>query len=605
MNLVHELLDERARRAPDSTFLIAEGESRTFADIDARSAAIAVGLRELGVRAGDRVAIVLPNSSAFVVSLFGVLKAGGVVVALNPDTTAERLAFVLADCEVRAVIAAAHHARDRWRGRGRLRVRRRGRLGWHRRRGRRPDPRRPGVERAVGRARRSARAGSMPTSPRSSTRRARPARRRGRCSPIATCAAAPHRSRATSRTRADDVVAGDPADVVRVRDAAGPGRRPGRLLDPRRALVRLPGRCHGADRRASRDRPAWRPVAVLARSWACPTSPSWTCRRSATSRTPRRTCRCRTSRGSRRRSPNASLFCMYGLTECTRVSYLDPARLPTRPARSGMAIPNMEAWVQLPDGQRAAPGEVGELVVRGVGASCRGTGAGRPETAEALRTGTARRGPGAAHRRPVQDRRRRLPVLRRADATTCSRRAARRSAPREIEGVLYELDTVAEAVVIGVPHELDGQAVKAFIVPRPGRRAGRGDRPTALSRAACPATSCRGSSRSASRCPGRSPARSAGPGWRRAMCGISGAYARPIGAGRDRVRDRRRWRRCSSTAGRTATGCTSARGSASPARACRSSTSRAASSRCATRTARRLDGPQRRDLQPRRAARAT
>ncbi len=125
MNLVHELLEERARRAPDSTFLIAEGEARTFADIDARSSAIAAGLRELGVRAGDRVAIVLPNSSAFVVSLFGVLKAGGVVVALNPDTTAERLAFVLSDCEVRAVIAAATHARGRRRGGGRLRVRRR------------------------------------------------------------------------------------------------------------------------------------------------------------------------------------------------------------------------------------------------------------------------------------------------------------------------------------------------------------------------------------------------------------------------------------------------------------------------------------------------
>ncbi len=47
---------------------------------------------------------------------------------------------------------------------------------------------------------------------------------------------------------------------------------------------------------------------------------------------------------------------MYGLTECTRVSYLDPARLHDKAGSVGMAIPNMEAWVQLPDGQRAAPG---------------------------------------------------------------------------------------------------------------------------------------------------------------------------------------------------------------------------------------------------------
>lgn len=41
-------------------------------------------------------------------------------------------------------------------------------------------------------------------------------------------------------------------------------------------------------------------------------------------------------------------------------------------------------------------------------------------------------------------------------------------APREIEGVIYEMESVAEVVVIGVPHEIDGQAVKAIVVPRPG-----------------------------------------------------------------------------------------------------------------------------------------
>lgn len=40
-------------------------------------------------------------------------------------------------------------------------------------------------------------------------------------------------------------------------------------------------------------------------------------------------------------------------------------------------------------------------------------------------------------------------------------------APKEVEAVIYELEAVAEVAVIGVPHDVDGHAVKAFVVPRP------------------------------------------------------------------------------------------------------------------------------------------
>ena len=103
--LVHQLLEASAQRSPDSTFLIADGEAHTFATIDALSSRIATGLQLGGVGRGARVALVMHNSVELVASLFGVLKAGCVFVTVNPDTTVDRLAYVLEDCEVSAVIA--------------------------------------------------------------------------------------------------------------------------------------------------------------------------------------------------------------------------------------------------------------------------------------------------------------------------------------------------------------------------------------------------------------------------------------------------------------------------------------------------------------------
>lgn len=56
---------------------------------------------------------------------------------------------------------------------------------------------------------------------------------------------------------------------------------------------------------------------------------------------------------------------MYGLTECTRVSYLPPEELERYPTSCGFPIPGTDAWPTNGEGERAAVGEVGELIVRG------------------------------------------------------------------------------------------------------------------------------------------------------------------------------------------------------------------------------------------------
>jgi long-chain acyl-CoA synthetase len=61
----------------------------------------------------------------------------------------------------------------------------------------------------------------------------------------------------------------------------------------------------------------------------------------------------------------ARFYSMYGVTECKRVSYLPPEELERRPASVGRGMPNQEHAVVNAAGEPVAPGEVGELVVRG------------------------------------------------------------------------------------------------------------------------------------------------------------------------------------------------------------------------------------------------
>ena len=164
--------------------------------------------------------------------------------------------------------------------------------------------------------------------------------------------------------------------------------------------------------------------------------------------------------------PRAQVFSMYGLTECKRVTYLPPDQLDIRPGSVGRGMPNEEVWLEDEDGNRLPNGSTGELIVRGSNVM-RGYWRKPEATAKRLKPGPI---PGENVLRTGDlfrtDSEGYLYFVARKDDIIKSR--GEKVSPKEVEGVLYALDGVLEVAVIGVPDELLGQAIKAFIVLRAG-----------------------------------------------------------------------------------------------------------------------------------------
>ncbi|MET0399177.1 MAG: non-ribosomal peptide synthase/polyketide synthase, partial [Longimicrobiaceae bacterium] len=102
---VHERFAEQAARTPDAPAVALGDEALTYAELDAAANRLAHRLAQLGVGPEARVAVVLDPGPGLVVALLAVLKAGGAYLPLEPSTPPERLAFVLEDAGVRAVVA--------------------------------------------------------------------------------------------------------------------------------------------------------------------------------------------------------------------------------------------------------------------------------------------------------------------------------------------------------------------------------------------------------------------------------------------------------------------------------------------------------------------
>lgn len=110
---LHQFLRDTAKRIPNSPSLVSSAKLPvlgrksahiTFGELDRASDAMATALIKLGLKKGDRVAIVMPNCTAFAISFFGILKAGGVVAATNPTYPADKMAYQINDCDAEFVI---------------------------------------------------------------------------------------------------------------------------------------------------------------------------------------------------------------------------------------------------------------------------------------------------------------------------------------------------------------------------------------------------------------------------------------------------------------------------------------------------------------------
>ena len=434
-----------AAATPDATAVIARSGALTYAELDAAATRLASGLAELGVDRGDRVATLLPNDLDAAVSIYGVLRAGAVLSPLHPTLKSEKLSRLLADAGARILITDSAYAETARAG--------------------------AGAGLAVVESARDLAGTAKPRPPLSVDLAA-----------IIYTSGSTGEPNGVSLThanmtfvadsiieylemRADDRVLSvlplsfgyglyqllasvRAGGTVVVQNGIGLLGELVKTLE-RERITFLPGvptlfemlisfeglgDCDLRHLRALTNAGAGLPVA--------------------------------TAEAIRELIPGASLFCMYGQTECQRVCYLPPSDLDAKPGSVGIAIPGTEAWIEGEDGNPAGPEEVGELFVRG-GHVMQGYWNNPEATAGKLRPGPAGDrvlATGDLFRRDGDGY---LYFVSRRDDIIKSR--GEKVPPGEVEEVLRAADGVKEAAVIGVPDRLLGEAIQGHVAPQPGR----------------------------------------------------------------------------------------------------------------------------------------
>ncbi len=375
--LLHDYLIDAAKRLPDKVALLARDpqsssggaswQRLSYAEIDARSNALAHALRRRGVQRGDRVIVFAENGVVSVVAFWAVLKADAVVSVVNPQTKTQKLAYLLTDCRASAMITEGHLASA---------FAEAARLSHHLRTiivaGAKDDSALLGLpaiawERAI-----------------ADGDAHHPPLRRGIESDLAAIiytsgstgepkgVMLTHRNMLTAATSITSYLRSAEDDVIlsvlplsfdyglyQMIMAFRMGARlvlersftyPGQVLDliGRERVTGFPGvptifALLGEMKDLSRyDFESLRYVTNTAAALTV-----------------------KQIRMLQRIFPRARIYSMYGLTECKRCSYLPPEDLDRKPTSVGIPIPNTELWIVDEFGNRLGPDEVGQLVIRG------------------------------------------------------------------------------------------------------------------------------------------------------------------------------------------------------------------------------------------------
>jgi long-chain acyl-CoA synthetase len=458
--LLHDSLAAAAEATPDKTALVVDGQRLSYAELLASARRFAAALQGLGLERGDRVIVFTDNSLPCVVSIFGTLIAGGVFVVVNPQTKEDKLAYILADSEAAFVVTEGSIARVAGRATQR-------------------------TADGVSSVRAVVKAGGGDLD---------------------------------GMTSFEELLAADgepkdpgtiPLDLAALIYTSGSTGNPKGVMVTHANMVFTAGSlCEylrlGPEQRILNVLPlafdyglyqlfmAVRMGAtlVLERSFVYPAQVLKRMEEEDVTVFPGVPTVYATLVGMHEREPlafpsvervtntaaalppsfhdplreifpNALIFRMYGLTECKRVSYLEPELLDTKPTSVGKAIPGTETLVLDEKGERVAPGETGVLHVRGPHVMV-GYWRLPDRTAEMLVEGPL---PGermlCTHDHFTIDEEGFLYFVGRSDDIIKSR--GEKVSPAEVEDALYAISGIREAAVIGVPDELLGEAVHAYV----------------------------------------------------------------------------------------------------------------------------------------------
>lgn len=463
--LLHDFLDETTRRDPDKVALIFEGKRFTFSELSVWVRALAVQMQALGVQRGDRVALFLDNSPEMVVAIYASLKIGAVFMPINALTKQEKLAYMLNDSMASALIT--HRSLQRvWQSALSLS----GSVG---------------VCLVIN-------ADTLPD----------------RCQPFpAEVISGEPRDSCLEPVPVTETIDQDLAAIIYTSGSTGDPK--GVMLSHLNMVsatnsisaylglvssdVILCAQPLAFDYGLYQVLMAFKVGATVAleQSFAfprvilermmvervtvfpgVPTMFSLLMNLSDIDQFDLSALRMITNTAAalseehisrlRRLFPHAVLFSMYGLTECKRVTYLPPDQLDQRPTSVGRGMPNEEVWLVDEQGRRLPNGSTGELVIRGSNVM-RGYWRKPEETAKRLKPGPI---PGEMVLYSGDlfrtDDEGWLYFVARKDDMIKSR--GEKVSPREVENAIYSLEGVLDVAVVGVPDEVLGQAVKAFVV---------------------------------------------------------------------------------------------------------------------------------------------
>ncbi|AWI13053.1 long-chain-fatty-acid--CoA ligase [Caldibacillus thermoamylovorans] len=102
---LQQLLKNTAEKYPNKIAIHFNGKELSYQELYDSALKFAGYLQKIGIQKGDRVAIMLPNTPQSVISFYGVMMAGGIVVQTNPMYTERELAFQMKDSGAKAIVA--------------------------------------------------------------------------------------------------------------------------------------------------------------------------------------------------------------------------------------------------------------------------------------------------------------------------------------------------------------------------------------------------------------------------------------------------------------------------------------------------------------------